>query len=302
MVARVGDQLGVFDDVRAVVEALGAKLGEGRTDVIDRADLVNVAVHRHVQAGLASELEDAGELGGRVVALVGVQAHADEHVLVGQRCLQRLEGRLGAHVAQEAQDQVGGQACLARLDDGAVVAADDSLDRNAARGVGLRIEEALGTHDTVSAGALKVGGGQIVEIVLILEDIHGRVVDGQEGREVVELVGGLHLLDRGLADVDAVLASECQLEIGLEGAFQVQVQLGLGQAERKVAGHVSAHVSSTDNGAGIAEQLSHATRPVLREAKYRTGTLRTPRFACQATGLRPAHPSGPMQADAAVPQ
>ena len=42
MVARVGDQLGVFDDVRAVVEALGAKLGEGRTDVIDRADLVNV--------------------------------------------------------------------------------------------------------------------------------------------------------------------------------------------------------------------------------------------------------------------
>ena len=48
MVAGVGDQLGILDDVRAVVEALGAKLGEGRTDVIDRADLVNVAVHRHV--------------------------------------------------------------------------------------------------------------------------------------------------------------------------------------------------------------------------------------------------------------
>ena len=168
--------------------------------------------------------------------------------------------------------------------------------------MGLRIEEALGTHDAVSAGTLKVGGSQIVEIVLILEDVHGRVVDGQEGREVIELVGGAYLLDRALADVDAILAGKYQLQVRLESAFQVQVQLSLGQAERKVAGHVSAHVSSTDNGAGIAEQLSHATRPALREAKYRTGTLRTPRFACQATGLRPAHPSGPMQASAAVPQ
>ena len=62
-----------------------------------------------------------------------------------------------------------------------------------------------------------------MEVVLVLEDVHGRVVDGQEGREVVELVGGTHLLDRGLADVDAVLAGEGQLQIGLEGAFQVQV-------------------------------------------------------------------------------
>ena len=33
MVAGVGDQLGVLDDIRAVVEALGAQLSEGRADL-----------------------------------------------------------------------------------------------------------------------------------------------------------------------------------------------------------------------------------------------------------------------------
>ena len=218
-----------------------------------------------MQACLAGQGKDLGELRGRVITLVGVQAHTDEHVLIGQRCLEGLERGLRAHIAQEAQDEVGRQAGLAGLDDGAVIAADDRLDRNTARGVGLRIEEALGAHDTVGSGALEVGGGQVVEVVLILEDVHRRVVDGQEGRQVVELVGGAHFLDRGLADVDAILAGEGQLQVRLEGAFQVQVQLGLGQSEGEVAGHVGAHMSSTDNGAGVAEQLSHSTRPVLRE-------------------------------------
>ena len=131
--------------------------------------------------------------------------------------------------------------------------------------MGLRVEETLGAHDTVGACALEVGGGQVVEVVLVLEDVHGRIVDGQEGREVVELVGRLDLLDRGLADVDAVLAGEGQLEVGLKGAFQVKVQLGLGQSKGEVAGHVGAHVSSTGNGAGVADPLSHVTRPALKE-------------------------------------
>ena len=131
--------------------------------------------------------------------------------------------------------------------------------------MGLRVEEALGSHDTVGSGALEVRGGQVVEVVLILEDVHRRVVDGQEGRKVVELVRRLDLLDRGLADIDAILAGEGQLQVGLEGAFQVQVQLGLGQTEGEVAGHVGTHVSSTDNGAGVAEQLSHSTRPARKE-------------------------------------
>ena len=244
---------------------VGAQLGEGSADVVDRADLVDVAVHRHVQARLAGQGKHVGELGGRVVALVGVKPDADEHVLVGQGRLEGLERGLRAHIAQEAQDEVGGQAGLAGLDDGAVIAADNRLDGDAARGVGLRVEEAFGAHDTIRAGALEVGSGQVVEVVLVLEDIHGRVVDSQEGREVVELVRRLDLFDRGLADIDAVLAGQGQLQVRLEGAFQVQVQLGFGQSEGEVAGHVGTHVSSTDNGAGVAEQLSHSTRPVLKE-------------------------------------
>ena len=267
MVARVGDQLGVLDDIRAVVEALGAQLSEGRADVVDRADLVDVAVHRHVQAGLAGQGKHVGELRGRVIALVGVKADADEHVLVGQGRLEGFERGLRAHIAQEAQDEVGGQAGLAGLDDGTVIATDDGLNRDAARGVRLRVEEAFGAHDTVRAGALEVCGRQVVEVVLILKDVHGRIVDRQEGREVVELVRRLDLFDRGLADIDAVLAGQGQLQVRLKGAFQVQVQLGLGQSKGKVAGHVGTHVSSTDNGAGVAEQLSHSTRPVLKEVR-----------------------------------
>lgn len=94
--------------------------------------------------------------------------------------------------------------------------------------MGLRVEEVFDAYGTVRMGAPGVNGGQIVKAVPVLESVHGRIVDGQEGREVVESVGRLDLLDRGLADVNTVLAGECQLEAGLKGAFRVQVQLSLG--------------------------------------------------------------------------
>ena len=102
-----------------------------------------------------------------------------------------------------------------------MVTPDDGLNRDAARGVCLRVEEALGTHDAVGAGTLEVGGGQVMEVVLILQDVHRRVVDGQEGCEVVEPVGRLHLLHGALSDVHAVLAGEGQLQIRLKRALQV---------------------------------------------------------------------------------
>ncbi len=88
-------------------------------------------------------------------------------------------------------------------------------------------------------------------------DVHGRVVDGQEGREVAELVRRLDFFDR---------TGQChscgpgQLQVGLEGAFQVQ--LGLGQAECEVAVTPCSCVLIMK---GVAELLSHSTRPALKE-------------------------------------
>ena len=125
-----------------------------------------------------------------------------------------------------------------------MVAADDGADVDAAGRVCLGVKEALGAHDAVSAGTLEVGGCKIVEIILVLEHVHRRVVDGEEGGQVVELVGRLHFLDCALADVDAVLAGQREFQVGFEGSLEVEVQLGLGQAEREVAGNVGVHGSS----------------------------------------------------------
>ncbi len=95
VVARVASARDPLDDIRAVVEALGTQLSEGSDD---RADLVDVAVHRHVQAHWGQAKTSANPR-GRVVTLVGVQAHADEHVLCGCWLPEGLERGLGTHIA-----------------------------------------------------------------------------------------------------------------------------------------------------------------------------------------------------------
>ena len=45
-----------------------------------------------------------------------------------------------------------------------VVAGDDALERHAAGGVGLRVEEHLDVADAVGGGALEVGAGEVVEV------------------------------------------------------------------------------------------------------------------------------------------
>ena len=202
-----------------MVQPLGAQLKQRGAYVVDGAHLVDVAVHGDAQSVVARQGEGLGELRGRVAALVGVQAHADEHVLVGQGGAQRLHGGFRAEIPQEAQDQVSRHALLAGLLDGAVVAADHCFDRDAPARVRLRVEEALGAHDAVLAGAGQVGGREVVEVVLVAQHLHRRVVHGQEGREVVETVAGAHLVDGGLPDVDPVLLGEAEFEGGFEGAL-----------------------------------------------------------------------------------
>jgi hypothetical protein len=108
----------------------------------------------------------------------------------GQRLLQRLEGVVLAQVAQEAQDQLGADAQFAaHRCAGAVQAADHGLHRHAARGVGLRVEEDLGVHHVVGRGALEVGPGHVVEVLLGQQHAGAGVVDVQKALQVGEGVG-----------------------------------------------------------------------------------------------------------------
>ncbi len=104
------------------------------------------------------------------------------------------------------------------------------LELDAARGVGLGVEEDLGVEDVLRPGLLEVGPRQVVEVLLRQQDAHPLVVLGEEGRQVVEVVGGPHLGGRGVRQVHPVAAGEDELELRLERPLDVEVELGLGDA------------------------------------------------------------------------
>ena len=54
--------------------------------------------------------------------------------------------------------------------------------------MGLRIEEDLGMTDIVLCRMMEIFHGQIIEIVFRLQYIHGRIIDSQEGCQVIVLI------------------------------------------------------------------------------------------------------------------
>ena len=108
--------------------------------------------------------------------------------------------------------------------------ADDRLEADPAAGVRLRIEEDLGVYDVLGAGLAEVGHGQVVEVLLDQQHGHALVVPDQERRQVGEGVRGPHRLHGGIRQVDVVARGEVELELGLQGALDVQMQFGLWHA------------------------------------------------------------------------
>ena len=71
---------------------------------------------------------------------------------------------------------------------------------------------------------------QVVEILLGPEDLHPLVIEIEEALQIVELVGGARRIRIGIAKRDAVPFGQGQHVLRLERAFDVEVELGLGQA------------------------------------------------------------------------
>lgn len=106
---------------------------------------------------------------------------------------------------------------------------DDGADGDAPGGVGLRVEEDLGVPDALGGGAGEVGVDEFGEVVLGAQDGHQRVVEVEEGLEVLELVGGAQFVGGGVGQGHAVALREGEGQLGFEGAFDVEVEFCLGE-------------------------------------------------------------------------
>jgi hypothetical protein len=197
--------------------------------MLDGIRLIHVAVHREAVALAPRPTEDVLELDRGIVLLVRVQAHADDPLLIGQRLLEGLHGGVGGHVPEEAHDELGAQTERSlSIPLSAMEALDACTEGNPARRVGLRIEEDLGVDDVLGMSLLKVRHGEPVEVLLGDQHTHALVVDGEERGQVVEIVGGPQLVYGAIGKLEAVVGGQLELELGLQGTFEMQVQLGLG--------------------------------------------------------------------------
>ena len=133
-------------------------------------------------------------------------------------------------MAQKTHDQAGPHAELPLgVDDGAVQAADHGGEGDAAGGVALRIEEHFDVAHIVGMRALQIGERQIVEILLGDQHRHALIIDVEKILQVAKPVGLAHRVDRFVFQPHAVAARQRQHQLRLQAAFDVNVQLALGQ-------------------------------------------------------------------------
>jgi len=129
-----------------------------------------------------------------------------------------------------------------RVDAGAVDPRNHRLEGYVPARVRLRVEEHLDVPHVVLRGPLKIAKCQVVEVLHVLQHVGAAIVDVEERLEIMEVVGladGVHVVPR---QRDAVTPCEREHQLGLERAFDMQVQLRLRNAaneclEGRIVGH-----------------------------------------------------------------
>ena len=112
---------------------------------------------------------------------------------------------------------------------GAAYAGNDRAEVDAARGVGLRVEEHLDVHDVLGRNAPEVRHCEVIEVVLGEQNGHAFVVLHEERRKITKVVGGPHLVNGVVGKVHVVAGSKLELQSRLQRALDMQVELGLGK-------------------------------------------------------------------------
>jgi hypothetical protein len=166
-----------------------------------------------VQAELAAALEHAAELLGRMAHFGRVEADADDLVAERQGFFQRGERLFLAQVAQEAHDQGGADR---RVPAGAPDAVDHGLERHAARGMGLRVEENFGVAHVVGRGAPQVGRRHVVEILLREQHAGAGVVNVEKRLKIIECISFAQAFNRFVGQPDPISLSQLKDQFRFE--------------------------------------------------------------------------------------
>src|ERR1017187_5467321 len=225
LVAQPGHQLGVFHGPHPVVDALHVELVKRAAHVVRTALLARVRDQSEPFG--RRYLIHPGEQGRRVTELGRVEPDADEAVAERKRGPQHRVGGLGPQVAQEAQDQVGGDAVLlGPLGQRGGQPAEDLFERNPVGQGGLPVEEDLGPAHPRRRGTGHVGAGRVVEVLLDLQHAQVPVVQVEKGLQAVERVLGTQFLDVQHRHPGAISCRELDQQLGLKRALDVNVQLG----------------------------------------------------------------------------
>lgn len=228
-----GDQRRVLDRTHAVIDARRAEQVE-RLDHVGRRPLL-AGVGDHRLAEFAAARENPRELARRMPLLRRIEAEAMNPVKPGLGLGQRGERLFLAEMAQEAEDQQAADAPALAPDAQALLEAVEHRPvGDAARRVGLRIEEDLGMDDVIRRRPLEVSEHQVAEIVGGAQHVGAGVVEVEEGLQAVEIVGRPQRRLVGIRQRDAVAAGQRKGQIRLERALDMHMQLGLGHAAGKI--------------------------------------------------------------------
>ncbi len=176
---------------------------------------------------------------------------------------------LFTEVAQEAEDQATADAqLLAAVVQRLVDAIEHHFERDAAVGVGLRVKERFGVDHVLGFAALQVGPGQVVEVLLGTQHIRALVIQVEKLLQVVEGIGTTQGLHIGPGQGDLVALGQGEQQLGLQRAFQVQVQFGLGQGVQPV---IHSGASQSGTVAAILQGLAgHCARPGCDPVNHQT--------------------------------
>jgi hypothetical protein len=135
-------------------------------------------------------------------------------------------------MAQEARDKPPGdpEPFLSSFESPAD-AGNNCLEGDASSRVGLGVEEDLRVHDALTRSSLEVRRGEVEEVELGDQDGAALVVDVEERLEIVEDISASDALNVRVRQGDPIANGELEHQLGFQRAFDVDMELGLGQAK-----------------------------------------------------------------------
>ncbi len=194
-------------------------------------------MHGDAKATLAAGMEVTGEARRRVADFGTTQTEPSDLLRPRHDRVQQLK-RLGlAAMTLRTDQQTGADAIiLCRVSHGSQHAMHHRLDRDAALGEALRPNKDLGTNHGVSVRAAQIRSRDVVEVALLRQDTAAFVVEVQECLQVAGTDRRRGVPPGSPTEAANHCAPRSPATLGLDAAFQVHMQFGLGHRADECVG------------------------------------------------------------------